>query len=134
MKTMVSTYTFHILVTDKNHHVRSLLQRELDREGYITYGVDSSTSAYSHILSGVPLDLIILDPELFRPNHLDLFREIVHGTPAIPIILHTYSDMVHVPKGMPNIHLIDKAGDSIETIKRLVHSLGNGSPANVSPL
>jgi len=125
---MTGSRIFHILLTDKNRHVRDLLQRELEREGYVTYNVESAGSTYSYILSGVPLDLIILDPDLFRPRHLDLFREIVQGTPGIPVILHTYGDTVHVPKMLKNIHLIDKTGESIESIKKTILELYHGRP------
>jgi len=120
---MAANHSFHILVTDKNHHVRNLLVRELDREGHVTYNVDSCTSAYSHILSGIRLDLVILDPEIFGAEDIDLFRKIVHGTPTTTIILHTFSDLIHIPKSMDNILFIAKGTESIQTIKQTITAL-----------
>lgn len=120
---MVIAQSFHILVTDKNHHVRDLLVRELEREGYITYNVSSCNSAYSHILSNAPLDLIILDPELFRQGHLDLFRQIVQGPLSTPVILHAYSDTVCIPHNMKNIYFIVKNAESIHKIKETIQAL-----------
>jgi len=120
---MKSTHSFHILVTDKNHHVRDLLARELDREGHVTYNVDSGTSTYNHILGGIRLDLIILDPEIFGPGHLDLFHRIVNDLPAITIILHTFSDLIHLPKKKNNIVFIAKGTESIQTIKQTITAM-----------
>lgn len=120
---MTDSYPYHILVTDKNHHVRDLLVRELNRDGCITYNVNSCISAYRHILSNAPLDLVILDPELFKPGHLDLFRQIVQGLPATPIIVHTYPDTVYFPGSMRNISVITKNADSIMHIKETIQSL-----------
>jgi len=120
---MKAIIPLHILVTDKNHHVRDLLVRELDRDGHVIYNVGSGTSAYSHILSGVQLDLVILDPEIFGSEQLDLFHRIVHGLPATTIILHTFSDLIHIPKNMRDILFIAKNTDSIQTIKKTIAAL-----------
>lgn len=120
---MHPAHALHILVTDKNHHVRDLLVRELDREGHVTYNVSSCTSAYSHILSGVRLDVVILDPEIFGPEHLDLLRKIVHGIPAKTIILHAFSDLIRIPKSMDNLLFIAKDAESIQTIKHTIATL-----------
>lgn len=120
---MGNTQSIHILVTDKNHHVRDLLVRELEREGHVTYNVASCTSVLSHILSGIRLDLIILDPEIFGTEHLGLFRKIVHGIPSTLVILHTFSDLIHIPKSMSNIMFIPKSADSIQHITSTVQAL-----------
>lgn len=121
--TMASSQSFHILVTDTNHHVRNLLRRELEGEGYITHSVSNCTSAHSRILSSAPLDLIILDPELFRPEHLDLFYEILQHAASTPVILHTYSDTVHSPNTDSNIYFIAKNAESIHRIKETIRTL-----------
>ena len=120
---MANSYSYHILVTDKNHHVRDLLVRELNRDGCVTYNVNSCLSAYRHILSNAPLDLVILDPELFKPGHLDLFRQILQGLPTTPIIIHTYPDTLYFPGTMRNIFVITKNADSVIQIKETIQSL-----------
>lgn len=120
---MTNKHSYHILVTDKNHHVRDLLVRELNRDGCITYNVNSCTSAYRHILSNAPLDLVILDPELFKPGNLDIFRQIVQGLPTTPIIIHTYPDTVYFPGNNSNISVIEKNADSILNIRQTIESL-----------
>lgn len=112
----------HIVVTDSNHHVRDFLQRELAKEGYTVADVKSAKSASERIFSSLPLDLIILDPELF-PCFDQLFIDaIASRRPLLHIIIHTYADSIPALSQVPHIHLVEKNGQSIGTIKAIIQA------------
>lgn len=111
--------SFHIVVTDINHHVRDFLQRELQKEGYAVCSVKTGMMAYERIFSSNPLDLIILDPELFNCFDQTLIANIVHLHASLQIIIHTYADSTSGIKPDNNIHLVEKNGQSIGSIKSI---------------
>ena len=112
--------SFQIVVTDINHHVRNFLQRELEKEGYAVCSVKTGILAYERIFSSVPIDLIILDPELFHCFDQILIWEIVHQHPSLQIIIHTYADSIGEIKPGNNIHLVEKSGQSIGSLKTVI--------------
>jgi len=117
---MVSPESFHIVVTDINHHVRSFLQRELEKEGYNVCSIKTGLMACEHIFSSTPSDLIILDPEVFHPFDQTLIGGIVHRRYTLKIIIHTYKDSIDGIKVGNNIYLVEKSGQSIGTLKAII--------------
>lgn len=112
----------HIVVTDINPHVREFLRRELAKEGYTVVGVKSAKSASERLWSSLPLDLIIIDPELF-PSLDQLFIEtLVSRRPSLHIIIHTYTDSIPTLSPGPHLHLVEKNGQSIGTIKAIIQA------------
>ena len=93
---MQSRDTFHIVVTDINHNVRHFLQRELEKDGYTVASVKTGTMGYERIFSQLPLNLIILDPELFYDFDEVLIEKIVHQRSSLQIIIHTYADSIPI--------------------------------------
>jgi hypothetical protein len=119
---MLPPESFHIVVTDSNHHVCDLLQRELEKEGYAVYSPGPATKAYEYLLSSAQINLIILDPQLFHPYHPDLMSGILRSHPEIEIILHTYKDILCGLKAGDNVHQVEKNAESIRSLKRIVHN------------
>ena len=119
---MPSPDSFHIVVTDINHHVRNFLQRELEKEGYDVSSVKTGIMAYERIFSSTPLNLIILDPELFHSFDQHFIEEIVHRHPSLHIIIHTYADSIGELKPNDHIHLVDKNAQSIGPLKSIIHT------------
>ena len=119
---MRSRDTFHIVVTDINHNVRDFLQRELEKEGYTVASVKTGIMVHERISSQLPLDLIILDPELFHGFDEVLSEKIVRRRPSLQIIMHTFADSIPTIQPGHNIHLVEKDGQSIGTIKSIIHT------------
>ena len=117
---MCSPESFHIVVTDINHHIRNFLQRELEKEGYTVCSVKNGVMVCEHLFSSVPLDLIILDPELFHPFDQTLIGKIVHRRSSLQIIIHTYLDSIDGIKAGNNIYLVEKSGQSIGLLKTII--------------
>ncbi|MBU1564186.1 MAG: hypothetical protein KJ630_00990 [Proteobacteria bacterium] len=107
-------------MTDINHHIRDFLQRELEKEGCTVCSVKTGVMAYVRIFSSDPLDLIILDPELFHPFDQTLIGKIVHRRSSLQIIIHTYLDSIDGIKAGNNIYLVEKSGQSIGSLKAII--------------
>jgi len=123
---MRKVFPLHILVTDINHHVRNLLQRELTKAGHIIYTAGNRKEAYEAVSGGKPLDLIILDPELFEIFGELFFMEFRDRMPKVPIILHTFSEFLTENQFFPDIKtneqilFVEKNEQSIHNIKKII--------------
>lgn len=115
--------SFTILVTDSNHHVCNLLQRELEKESYTVHSLKSANRACEYLCSSSRMDLLILDPQLFHPFDQTIIDEILHHHAATQIILHSYTDILSGLKTADNIHQIEKNAASISSVKSAVHTL-----------
>lgn len=125
--------SFHITVTDINQHVRNFLQRELEREGYTVCNVKTGMMAYERIFSSTPMDLIILDPELFHCFNQTLIEEIVRRHNSLQIVVHTYADAIGTIQAHKNIHLVEKDGQSIGVLKSIIRKCFALFQANTEP-
>lgn len=119
---MRTTESFHILVTDINHHIRNFLQRELEKEGYTVCSVKTGIMACERISSADPLDLIILDPEVFHCFDQTLIESIIHQHSSLQIIIHTYADSIVEIQPGNTIHLVEKNGQSIGSVKAIIRT------------
>lgn len=119
---MQSPETFHIVVTDMNHNVRHFLQRELEKDGYTVASVKTGTMGYERILSHLPLNLIVLDPELFYDFDEVFLEKIFHQRSSLQIIIHTYADSIPSIQPSHNVHIVEKNGGSIGSIRSIVRT------------
>jgi CheY-like chemotaxis protein len=119
---MCSPESFHILVTDSNHHVCNLLQRELQKEGYEVRSPTSEVKPHDYLRSTATIDLLILDPQLCHPCDQTLVSEILRYHPEIQIILHSYKDVLSGLKTGDTIHRIEKNAESIGSLKIAVRN------------
>ena len=119
---MLLPESFHIVVTDCNHHVCDLLQRELEKEGYTVYSPRPAIKAYDYLLSSSRINLIILDPQLFHSLDPILMSTILSHHPEIQIILHTYKDILCELEAGDNIHRVEKNAESIRALMDIVHN------------
>ena len=76
----------------------------------------------TRIFSSAPLDVIILDPQLFNCFDQTFIGEIVHRHSSLQIIIHTYADSIGEIKPDNNIHLVEKNGQSIGLIKAIIRN------------
>ncbi len=121
-RTTCSPKSFHVLVTDCNHHVGNLLQRELEKEGYTVYLPKSGNSAFAYLCSSARIDLIILDPQLFYPCDKVLISRILRHHPDMRIIIHSYKDILRTLQADQSIRRIEKNAESIGSLKNCVQS------------
>ncbi|MBU1002550.1 MAG: hypothetical protein KKE73_08505 [Proteobacteria bacterium] len=116
----MDTAPFHIVITDRNSHVRELLFRELLREGYRVTEAKDSAHLLTIFTSSRPVDLLILDPEVCN---LQRCSSITLGETRV--ILHALvdTDSVPLPPGLANAAAcVDKTGD-LDELKRVVREL-----------
>jgi hypothetical protein len=119
---MRTPQSFHIMVTDINQHVRHLLIRELEKDGYTVFSVKSGVMLYEYLCRQTAFDLLILDPELFDACDHGLFRKVLEYKPSRTIILHTYQDIFDGQKTGDNVRLVEKRAESIIALKEMVHA------------
>ncbi len=119
---MCTPESFHIVVTDINHHIRNFLQRELEKEGYAVSSVKTGIMACERVFSTDPLDLIILDPEVFHCFDQTLIDGIIHQHFSLQLIIHTYADSTVEIRPGKNIHLVEKNGQSLGSLKTVIRS------------
>jgi len=119
---MRTTQPFCIMVTDTNHHVRDLLKRELEKDGYSVFCVKSGINAYQSICDSAMVDLVILDPELLYPYGHSLFANVLDNNPSLQIIIHTYHEFTRGLKTDTNVHIVEKNATSINSLKEKIRS------------
>ncbi len=112
------------MVTDTNHHVRDLLKRELEKEGYAVFCVGNGLDAYHSLCRSKLVDLMILDPELFYPCGHSLFFDVLDNNPTLKIIVHAYPDFISglKPGCNCNVHLVEKSATSIPLLKKIIRA------------
>ncbi len=113
---------FHIMVTDTNHHIRDLLKRELEKEGYSVFCVRSGIDAYRSICDSTMVDLVILDPEMLYPYGHSLFADVLENHPSLQIIIHSYHEFTSGLKTGSNIHIVEKNATSINPLKEKIRA------------
>jgi CheY-like chemotaxis protein len=119
---MLPPESFQIVVTDTNHHVRSFLHRELEKDRYAVTSIKTADQVNEYLLSANPLHLIILDPELFPVFDDTMFSTIARHRPTLQVIIHTFADSIGALQPGKTIHLVTKDGQSIGPIKAKIRN------------
>ena len=113
---------FTILITDRNPHVRTLLQREITAAGYRVRVADNGRAVLKLAFQGEPLDLIILDPDLPDADECHVLEHLLDRIPVLPIIVHTYSsEHGSYFKYLSEVIFVEKRGSSVERLQQVVH-------------
>lgn len=79
-----------ILVTDTNRHVRDLIRRELESEGYDVRVAKDGRELIAQLSAGSPPDLLILDPDLQDGGGLAVQKRLREGLCSIPVVVHGF--------------------------------------------
>ncbi len=82
--------TIRILLADRNRHVRELLKRELEAEGYQVACARDAQEILAALAQGVAPDLLILDLEIPYADELKLLAQLKHLYPSLPILIHSF--------------------------------------------
>ena len=117
-----------ILIADRNPHVREFLKREMMAEGYRVRLAKDSREVMKWVFGQAPLDLLILDLDLPDAGEVALFEQINDRIPQLPVVLHSFqADHANYPEALITAVFVEKQGDSIEHLKKVVSKMLNRS-------
>ena len=112
--------TFTLLFADPNKHIRELLRREFEREGYGVQVAATAKEVSTRIQSGPLPDVLVIDPDLPLVEGLELLKEIEEGAPDLPVIIHTGTTEIYThPATRTALLLLEKTGN-LDPLKRAV--------------
>lgn len=113
-----------ILISDRNRHVREFLKREMTAEGYRVRLAKNAQEVMYWAYQPERLDLIILDLDLPDAGELGLLEKLENRIPALPVVVHGFSlDYTYSPTVMHAAAFVEKKGNSIERLKKVVFKL-----------
>ena len=120
----------HILIADRNPHVRRFLKRELEAEGYRIRLAESGVDVLKWAFHPDPLDLIILDPDLPDTGAGQLMDKLKDRVPPLKVVIHAFlSDYAAPPDTLIADAFIEKGGNSIEALKKVILDLNRRNPS-----
>jgi len=115
---------FSLLIADRNRHVRDLLKRELTAVGYQVQLAKSGQEVITWAFSQVPVDLVILDPDLPDSNDLDVLKKIADRIPVLPVVIHSFlPDYADHPAMSGAAAFVEKRSNSIEDLKQVLSDI-----------
>ena len=82
--------TVRILLTDRNRHVRELLRRELETEGYVVAVARNAQEILGSLGDGELPHLLILDLEIPYLAEVNLLESLKKNYPSLPVIIHSF--------------------------------------------
>lgn len=120
MKTTGAT----ILVADRNPHVRGLLKRELAAAGFTVLTADSGKELLQQTSGAVPIDLLVVDPDLPDIEFNCLLQQLPGRMSSCPLIIHTLAaEEGRALDSNLTIAYVEKGGRSVEKLKEVITSL-----------
>ena len=122
---------YTILIADRNRHVREFLKREMLAEGYQVRLAKTTREVLTSVYHPEPLDLVILDLDLPEVNELGVLEKIQDRIPTLPLVLHSFNTDYagNRPDMVSMAVFVEKSGDSIEGLKKVVSDLLHKSQA-----
>ncbi|MGA9479873.1 MAG: response regulator [Desulfobacterales bacterium] len=120
----------HILIADRNPHVRRFLKRELEAEGYRIRLAESGIEVLKWAFHPDPLDLIILDPDFPDTGAGQLMEKLKDRFPPLKIVIHAFlSDYAAPHDTLSADAFIEKGGNSSEALKKVILDLNRRTPS-----
>jgi CheY-like chemotaxis protein len=120
----------HILIADRNPHVRRFLKRELEAEGYRIRLAESGVEVLKWAFHPDPLDLIILDPDLPDTVAGQLMDKLKDRIPPIKVVIHAFLSDYAAPHDKLSANaFIEKGGNSSEALKKVILDLNRRTPS-----
>jgi len=117
---------FTILIADRNPNVREFLKREMMAEGYRVRLAKDSREVLKWVFSQAPLDLLILDLDLPDADEVGIFEQINDRIPQLPVVLHSFqTDHANYPEALITAVFVEKRGNSVERLKKVVSKMLN---------
>jgi len=81
--------THTVVLADRNRHIRSLLARELDSQGYEVTCCGLGREAVA--LARKQGDILVVDGDLSDMDALSVIRQVREVRPELPIVVHAHS-------------------------------------------
>ncbi len=104
--------TIRILLADRNRHVRELLRRELETEGYVVAVARDAQEILGLLAQGEIPDLLILDLEIPYITEVNLLEQLQATHPTLPVIIHSFQPDNPQEFTLPNtVAFLEKAED-----------------------
>jgi len=122
----------HILIADRNSHIRAFLKREMAAEGYCVSLAQNSREVSQQIWQRGLIDILILDPDLPDIDASSLMHELTSRIPVLHVVIHTsLSDRNFASGVWRDAFIVEKSGASVEKLKRIVEGImsANGFPS-----
>jgi len=124
----------NIIVADRNPHVRQFLKREFGAAGYHVHLAESAKEVIKIAHQSGSCDVLILDPDLPDTDPALLLDELCTYIPGLPVVIHTFSSSIRdLQNHAGTITMIEKNGNSIETLKELVAGILQKSGCGSEP-
>ena len=118
-KILRSDYT--ILIADRNSHVREFIKREMTKEGFRVLLAETGKDVMEMVNQCIPLDLVLLDPDLPDMEETELLKKIEDRFPRLPVVIHAFdSEETNYFLYLKQAAFVEKAGQSIEILKQVV--------------
>ena len=115
---------FTILIADRNRHVREFLRREMIKEGYQVREAKNGKEVLRKVYNHEHLDLLIMDPDLPDVSISTIFEKLENRIPTLPVVIHGFPpDYIDKPDILKKTPFVEKRGDSIEHLKRVVFDI-----------
>jgi DNA-binding response OmpR family regulator len=120
----------HILVADRNPHIRKFLKRELEAEGYRIRLAENGIDVLKWAFHPGPLDLVIIDPDLPDTDARQLIERLKDRVPPLTIVIHAFlSDYAAPFHSLGADVWIEKGGNSVESLKKVIRKLKHALPS-----
>jgi len=111
----------HILIADRNSHVRDLLKREMQAIGLGVSLAENGAQVLAQAYSIKRIDLLIIDPDLPDVDSAGLLDKLQDRIPRLPMIVHAFrSDYESWSNIAPDVKFVEKRGSSIDRLKQAV--------------
>ena len=109
-----------ILIADRNRHVRELLRRELNAEGYQVEVAKDGREVLSILESHEPPHLLILDLEIPYVAELEVLARLKEHQPPLPLVIHSLLPEAANQPSLPQGDVfLEKKGDT-DSLKAVV--------------
>ncbi len=116
-----SNRRFTILAADRNPHVREFLKREMMAEGFQVDLAKNAREVLERVYQNESIDLVIIDPDMPDASKEELLAQVSDRIPNLPVVIHSFStDDASQTKGPSDVAFVEKEGESIEALKRIV--------------
>ena len=114
---------FHILIADRNRHVREFLQRELRADGYCVQVARDGREVLLTLNGEQRPDLLILDLDIPYEGWPALLKQIRRDAPTTPVVIHTLlTEFVGHPDLLGTAVFLEKSGNT-DMLKKAVREV-----------
>jgi DNA-binding NtrC family response regulator len=114
----------NLLIVDRNPHIRNFLKREFQSQGYHVQLAKNGREVLALIYSSLPIDLVIIDPDIRDISQDILFKGLEDRVPLLPIAIHSdLFDYHEFTSHLSKATFVPKQGSSSETLKDVVWNL-----------